>query len=45
MMSCDVYGALLPARIPPNEGKLIGLCFKVQINTNPKDTQEETWGF
>lgn len=45
MMSCDVYGALLPARTPPNEGMLIELYFKVQINTSPKDTQEETWGF
>ena len=37
-MNSEVYRALLSAKVQPNAAELIGRCFVVQMDNNPKST-------
>ncbi len=39
-MTSDVYMAILSAQIQPNATKLLGLCFKEQMDNDPKHMAE-----
>ena len=44
-MNSEVYRALLSAQIQQNAAKLIGQCFTVQMNNDPKNTVKATQSF
>ncbi len=44
-MNPEVYRGILSAQIQPNGAKLIGRCFIVQIDDDPKHTPKATQEF
>ncbi len=44
-MNSEVYRDILSAQIQPNAAKLIGLCFIVQVDNDPKHTAKTTQEF
>lgn len=44
-MNSEVYGDILSAHIQPNSAKLIGRCFTVQMDNDPKHTAKTTQVF